>query len=176
MDIQKLVEMAAAAAKAERVEGGQQTLGYLIDMLKVIDRKMPIMWDTGHHFGNEPVTFSADEGFTSEFYSQGPTDEADSDTAHPSCYRGYYSDLTFNCSTEFEPSTVGHVLDMAIATEGKTFSGYKGGDNFMSRGSMVWGGSTSWSSTGDSAMLTQVTVVWTSGDEAACILITSSDS
>lgn len=159
MDIEKLVEMASLAGNAKRTGAGQQTLGYLYDILRLADPNMPIRWDTGAHFGNKPISWHQDEGFSSEFYSQGPTWSANSDSAAPSCYRGYYMDCTFNCSVFFAESTVGHVLDMVHHTLDKTFSGYKGGEYTFTNGTAVWGGITSWDSTGDGAMLTGFEII-----------------
>lgn len=154
MDIEKLLELYHDADRAARADEGQQTLGYLADILSLADPAMPISWDTGHQFGNDTVTWETEEPFEHERYSQPGYDQADSTSAHPSCYRGIYSDCTFNCSSVFDRSTVGHVLRMVNETIGKSFSGYKGGVYEFNRGTPVWGADTSWGSTGDSRVLT----------------------
>lgn len=172
MNLEKLIELSGDALKGQRVESGQQTLGYLADILALADPATPIEWDSGHQFGNDEIKWGNHPAFESDIYSQPAYDYAQSATAHPSCYRGYYSDCTFNCSTEFERSTVGHVLGMVQAAIGRSFSGYKGGVYDFDRGTLVWGGGTSHHSTDSDRCLTGFRVegdvlVLTTGEDAA---------
>ena len=51
-------------------------------------------------------------------------------------YRGYYSDLAFDCSDR--EITVADFLKIATDALGKTFQGYKGGDFVMSESTPLW--------------------------------------
>ena len=57
-------------------------------------------------------------------------------------YRGYYHDLCLTYSTREESlgeeMSVGKLLDMCNATNGKEFYGYKGGEFLMNRKTPIW--------------------------------------
>jgi rhodanese-related sulfurtransferase len=129
-------------------DAGQQNLGYLIDILTLVDPDTKVVWDTGENFGMGSITVEEMPAIDSE-YSQDSYEVVDSDTgeAYPSCYRGFYDELTFNCSHGYAVSTAANVLELAKAADGRSFGGYKGGVFYMDRGTPVWGGSSSWSST-----------------------------
>ena len=170
MDIEKLLEIAAKAGAGERVESGQVTLKYLRDMLGNLDPTMPCEYDTGHHFGNDPVEYEKEPAFEGQVLSCPEHDRARSETAYPSCFRGYYADCTFNASKTFERSTVGHVLGLVNGAIGKTFDGYKGGLNDFTENTLVWGGGTSHSDTCNSDMITGFEVV-----DGVCVLKTKAE-
>lgn len=54
----------------------------------------------------------------------------------PMSYRGYYSDLSFDPSTEI--LTVAAALHRAKECMGEKFMGYKGGDFYMSAATPLW--------------------------------------
>lgn len=157
------MNLATVADRADRTDKGAKTLGYLKDMLSLMNEDVPIQWDTGHNFGigeviwkRHPAQEIKGPGYD---YSHNGYDYVDSDYAYPSCYRGYYSDCTFNCSTGYPVSNVGFVLNhLVIPSIGKTFEGYKGGQFLFTEGTIVWGGSSSHSSTGDFRFLSGVKV------------------
>ena len=167
MDIEKLMELSAQAGAGERVGGGQVNLKYLRDMLGNLDPAMPCEYDTGHHFGNAPVEYEKEPAYESEYYSHPEHDCSRSETAYPSCYRGYYADCTFNASKMFDTSTVAHVLALVNGAIGKTFDGYKGGLNDFTENTLVWGGGTSHSDTCGSDMVVGVEVV-----DGVCVIKT----
>lgn len=51
-------------------------------------------------------------------------------------WRGRYEQLTLIPGDE--PQTVGHLLELATAANGATFTGYKGGDFVMNENTPVW--------------------------------------
>ncbi len=60
-------------------------------------------------------------------------------------YRGYYKDLAMEYGTRYvngkptkDPITVAEVLSRAQSCDGRTFTGYKGGDFPMSRKTLMW--------------------------------------
>ena len=53
-------------------------------------------------------------------------------------YRGYYKDLAFGGTCEPAYTTVGEVLEACKAAEGKTFTGWKGGDFIMDEYTDLW--------------------------------------
>lgn len=59
-----------------------------------------------------------------------------SSLGEPNSYRGYYSDLAF--SPIAAPNNVGAILNLAEGALGKSFYGYKGGDNIMSKNTPLW--------------------------------------
>jgi len=63
-------------------------------------------------------------------------------------YRGYYSDLAFEPSNT--GTTVKALLEVCIASNGKTFDGYKGGDFLMADDTPVW--LSKYGTTGDKLM------------------------
>lgn len=154
MDWQKLVEISSKAAEADRHQGGQRDLGWLVDVLSLAESTMPIMWDTGEHFGEAPLVWDEHDELESRIYSQPAYESASrSQHAYPSCYRGYYSDCTFNCNENYPLANVAHVLNIARQAMGRSFEGYKGGVYQFGPGTLVWGGTTSHGSTGNSRML-----------------------
>jgi hypothetical protein len=60
-------------------------------------------------------------------------------------YRGYYEQLALGTSDEMR--TVAAVLADARAADGETFSGYKGGEYEMGRGTPIW--AAEWGDTSD---------------------------
>lgn len=163
MDMQKFMDLVSDASKANRMSQGAQTLGFLKSALSLLDESMPIQWDTGTNFGiggviwkRQPPQEIRGPGYD---FSHDGYDYVDSDYAYPSCYRGYYSDCTFNCSYGYPMSNVGFVLNnLIIPTIGKTFDGYKGGLNTFTEGTIVWGGESSHSSIGDSRFLSGIRI------------------
>ena len=170
MDIQYLLKLAASEAAGERITQGQTTLGALQDALGLLPQDMPCTCDDGANFGDSPVTYEELEPYTSEYYSHNGYSEPSSDTAYPSAYRGYYCDCTFNLDPGYAVSTVGHVLAMVNEAIGRSFDGYKGGVNEFTRGTLVWGGSTSRSSSGDSRMIAGIKVM-----DDTCVLLTRTE-
>ena len=167
MDITRLIELAKAEAKADRAKNGQVTLGYLQDVLSLMPADMPCRYDTGDDFGLSPVEYKEIGPYSSRWYSHEGYSEASSETAYPSAYRGYYADCTFNAASGFPVSTVGHVLAMVNGAIGRSFDGYKGGVNAFTRGTLVWGGSTSHSGVGDNEM-----VIGAEVQDGICVLKT----
>lgn len=55
---------------------------------------------------------------------------------HFTSYRGYYEDLSLTPSAEAR--TVGHVLEKARTAVGECFYGYKGGDFWMTKATLLW--------------------------------------
>ena len=53
-------------------------------------------------------------------------------------YRGYYSDLSIEFTTESNGLNCGELLDKAKNCVGKSFYGYKGGDFEMTKNSVIW--------------------------------------
>ena len=53
-------------------------------------------------------------------------------------YRGYYSDLAIGFSSEGPRPSVAVVLVFLKSAVGRTFTGWKGGDYKMTKGSQVW--------------------------------------
>ena len=63
------------------------------------------------------------------------------DGSHPDpkgvgSYRGYYADLAI--SSRDEPTTCGELLEALKASQGQTFTGYKGGDYRMGNDTPLW--------------------------------------
>lgn len=168
--MQQLVDLIGDSAKAKRHEGGQVTLGYLRDVLALLPKEMPCRYDTGENFGLDPVEYDTREAINMPGYSQPECFDAGSATAYPSSYRGYYSDCTFNASASYELSNVGHVLSLVDGAIGKSFEGYKGGVYEFTRGTLVWGGSSSHSSTRAGGMIVGCEVV-----DGVCIVKTKMD-
>lgn len=56
--------------------------------------------------------------------------------ADPHSYRGYYSDLSFEPGVGM--TTAGELLALCKGCMGEKFTGYKGGDYWMSGGTPVW--------------------------------------
>lgn len=84
-------------------------LGDLIDTLAAFEPDMPILFDNGRPVG--PLM----------------------------SWRGVYAELTLTTGDERDSrTTVGEVLKDAQEADGKTFTGYKGGDFGMSRCTPVW--------------------------------------
>lgn len=177
--VRRLVEQVTLAGQHYREQHGQKTLGWLLDVLKAVpDHTMLVRWDTGEEFGRAPIRWRQEEPFVYDKrpeWSQPGYDSADSETAHPSCYRGYYNEGCFNCSMDHEPATVGIVLAMVEDTIGKSFSGYKGGVYPFDRGTLVWGSAASWSSTVGGRMLTGFKVAKRGGNRPMMILETAEE-
>lgn len=167
MDLQKLMDTVSEAGRATRHDKGQKTLGYLRDMLGLMPPDMLCRYDTGENFGLSPVEYSRGDAWDDPEWGHPEYDIADSETAYPSCYRGYYSDCTFNAETGYPESTVGHVLSLVNGAIGKTFNGYKGGMYTFTDGTLVWGGCTSHSSTGDSRQVIGAEIV-----DGVCVIKT----
>lgn len=53
-------------------------------------------------------------------------------------WRGVYAELTLTPGRADKPKTVAEVLSDAVAADGGTFEGYKGGDFTMDRSTPVW--------------------------------------
>jgi len=142
----------------------------LRDVMSLIPGDLPCRYDTGENFGLDPVEYGREDAISNEYFSRSAYDTAYSKTAFPSCYRGYYSDCTFNAEMDFPVSTVAHVLSLVNGAIGKTFNGYKGGLNMFTDGTLVWGGCTSHSSTGDDRQVMGVEII-----DGECIIKTSRD-
>jgi hypothetical protein len=84
------------------------TLGNLIDILERKEPDKPVMFDFVH------------------FRPKG---------IHS--FRGYYYQLAIGYTTD-EDMTVGKLLQMLKDADGKTFTGYKGGEYIMDRKTRVW--------------------------------------
>ena len=171
MNMSELFQMLAKSGEAERSESGQVTLKYLRDVLSLMNPSIPCTFDTGHELGTEPAEYGREPAYESSFDPSWNTPEHDTASgkhAYPSCYRGYYSDCTFNASERYPRSTVGHVLELVEGAIGKTFNGYKGGLNTFGDSTLVWGGGTSHSSCGDSEMVVGVELI-----DGVCVLKTS---
>lgn len=171
MDIQALVNLVSKTARLERHDDGQKTLGYLRDILSMLPSEMPCRFDTGENFGLEPVEYQVIPAYESDYFSDPANNSAHSATAFPSSFRGYYSDCTFNASKDYPESTVGHVLSLINGAIGRMFDGYKGGLNTFTEGTLVWGGDTSHSSTGNNAMVVGVEQI-----DGVCVLKTKEET
>ena len=168
--MQQLVDLIGEAGKAKRLDGGQVTLGYLRDVLALLPPEMPCRFDTGENFGLDAVECVTQEAINLGSYSQPECVQAESATAYPSSFRGYYSDCTFNASVAYELSNVGHVLALVDFAIGKSFEGYKGGVYKFTRGTLVWGGSSSHRSSVDGGVVVGCEVI-----DGVCIIKTKQD-
>jgi hypothetical protein len=86
----------------------QMNLGELIDALKRKDRETSVYYDFVHF---RPCGIHS--------------------------YRGYYDQLAIGYD-DSKDTSVGELLDMLKDADGKTFTGYKGGDYVMSLSTPVW--------------------------------------
>lgn len=152
-------------------EDKQKTLGYLRDILSTLPADMPCRYDTGHNFGLQPVEYIQGHAWDDPRYGDPECDIAQSASAYPSCYRGYYADCTFNADLTYPISTVGHVLSLINGAIGKTFEGYHGGLYLFEDGTLVWGGGTSHGNSSDCLMVIGVEVV-----DGVCILKTEQET
>ena len=84
------------------------TLGELTDVCRYFPVDLPVYFDNGQH-----------------------PDYIDS-------WRGIYSELALNHSSEGEPMACGDFVSMLEEADGKTFTGYKGGDYKMDGNTDVW--------------------------------------
>ena len=57
---------------------------------------------------------------------------------NPHSYRGYYSDLAFEDNTAASPMSLDELRTLLDECHGKTFEGYKGGDNTMGDDTPLW--------------------------------------
>lgn len=65
-----------------------------------------------------------------------PADAPVQKIGDPHSYRGYYSDLAFEPDEGL--TTAGELLAVCMGCMGEKFTGYKGGDYWMSGGTPVW--------------------------------------
>lgn len=80
-------------------------------------------------------------------------------------YRGYYEDLAV--APTHEVNTVKNVLDRARAAVGEMFEGYKGGEYWMTKNTLLW--VAGWGSCGDK-------LVGVNADGDKVIVVTAEDA
>lgn len=118
MDLQKFVDNAVTAAREERMKTSDQlTLGELIALIEPISV-------ANKNKGEEEAEVVYDFAY---FF---PTDIMS--------WRGSYAEIALNYQSEEKRMKVTAFLAMLRGALGKTFTGYKGGDYVMWRGTPVW--------------------------------------
>lgn len=114
MNLQALVDAIGRSARDTRAQY-QMTLGKAIDALSKMPGDLPVVIasDFPHYSGMAPGRLIS--------------------------YRGYYSDLAIAPRDEDNGGvTVANFLADLRAANGKTFTGYKGGDFTMDDGTVLW--------------------------------------
>jgi hypothetical protein len=110
MDLQSILHNAVAAQRAERMKGSEQLmLGELtLKMEAVKNKALPVIFDEGKYV---PSTLDS--------------------------WRGSYDELAIEY-TEDEPITGKSFIELLKEANGKTYTGYKGGDFTMGKATPIW--------------------------------------
>ena len=117
MDLQTYLDNAISASRTKRLETSDQlTLGEMILKLE------PIVYAQQKRENEATVKFDFEYLFPTEIDS----------------WRGSYSELALNFTSEGEPMKVSAFLQMLKDCVGKEFTGYKGGEFKMGKLTPIW--------------------------------------
>lgn len=145
MDIASVLHNAVKTARRERFERSDQlTLGEIISRCEVIQAKGYKLYD-----GSDPRVYF-------DFAHLRPTVLAS--------WRGSYDELALGFEEDGESPALGKFIEALKRADGETYTGYKGGDNVMSRHTPVW--VANYGNSGDTA------IVGVRDEEWAVILVT----
>lgn len=117
--INKIIEGIVKEERSNRLESSDQLrLGEIISKLEQIKRK-----GYKHSDGTEPtVQFDFEYLFPDSIHS----------------WRGSYDELALNFKTEGDPMPLSDFINLLKDAVGKTFTGWKGGEYYMTERTPVW--------------------------------------